>query len=63
LPSKDELDKLYINKVAIGNFAADYYWSSSEGSAGLAWGQYFGNGGQNYYGKGSYERVRAVRAF
>lgn len=30
LPSKDELHKLYINRVAIGNFYPSYYWSSSE---------------------------------
>ena len=29
LPSIDELNKLYINRVAIGGFANDYYWSSS----------------------------------
>ena len=30
LPSKDELHKLYLNRVAIGNFSPSYYWSSSE---------------------------------
>jgi hypothetical protein len=32
LPSKDELNKLYLNKVAVGGFASYYYWSSSEDS-------------------------------
>ena len=63
LPSKDELDKLYINKVAIGGFADGYYWSSSEGSAGLAWLQRFDDGGQYIFSKGFLELVRAVRAF
>ena len=63
LPSKDELDKLYINKVAIGGFADGYYWSSSEGSAGLAWLQRFEDGGQYIFSKGFLELVRAVRAF
>jgi hypothetical protein len=63
LPSKDELDKLYINKVAIGGFADGYYWSSSEGSAGLAWLQRFEDGGQSIFSKGFLELVRAVRAF
>jgi hypothetical protein len=63
LPSKDELDKLYINKVAIGGFADGYYWSSSEGSAGLAWLQRFEDGGQPIFSKGFLELVRAVRAF
>jgi len=63
LPSKDELNKLYINKVAIGGFADLSYWSSSELSANYAWGQYFGSGGQGSYGKNGTARVRAVRAF
>jgi len=63
LPSKDELDKLYINKVAIGGFTDGYYWSSSEGSAGLASLQRFEDGGQPIFSKGFLELVRAVRAF
>jgi uncharacterized protein (TIGR02145 family)/uncharacterized repeat protein (TIGR02543 family) len=63
LPSKDELNKLYLNKSAIGGFSADKYWSSSEYSFYYAWEQYF-NGGYQYDGnKGNYNRVRAVRAF
>ncbi len=45
LPSKDELNKLHLNKTAIGGFAAAYYWSSSEGADSLAWGQSFASGG------------------
>jgi len=63
LPSKDELDKLYTNKVAIGGFAGYGYWSSSELSAGYAWGQYFLNGYQYDDPKYFSYRVRAVRAF
>ncbi|GEM_PF-2516410 len=64
LPSKDELDKLYSNEVAIGNFAFVYYWSSSENNASLAWAQYFATGFQNSNGgKSTPVRVRAVRAF
>jgi len=62
LPSKDELDKLSINQIAIGGFAADFYWSSSEDSAVTAWGQHF-TGGQNAFGKSNGYRVRAVRSF
>ena len=29
LPSKDELNKLYLNRVAVGGLAGDMYWSSS----------------------------------
>ena len=63
LPSKDELDKLYINKVVIGGFTDFYYWSSSEGNASNAWGQDFNDGNQNNYTKNHTLRVRAVRAF
>jgi len=63
LPSIDELDKLYTNKVAIGGFANDYYWSSSEDVADNAWLQDFYNGGQDYYYKFAPYLVRAVRAF
>jgi hypothetical protein len=62
LPSKNELNKLYLNRVAIGDFA-DYYWSSSENTAYTAWYQHFGNGNQNHDDKTYYFRVRAVRAF
>jgi hypothetical protein len=65
LPSKDELNKLYLNKAAIGSFANDDYWSSSEfpDSDALVWTQYFGNGSQSSYGKDHLSYVRAIRAF
>ena len=64
LPSKGELDKLYINKVAIGDFAGNYYWSSSEyGTALNAWHQDFNSGIQLNTNKNFNARVRAVRAF
>ena len=63
LPSKDELNKLYINKYAIGVFASAYYWSSSETVAAIAWDQNFSSGAQNAFNKGNSFYVRAVRAF
>ena len=63
LPSKDELNKLYLNRVAVGGFASAYYWSSSEYSSNYAWGQHFDFGGQYYDYKSSTSYVRAVRAF
>jgi len=70
LPSKDELNLMYINlKVSgLGSFSgySPYYWSSSEYSkypAGNAWLQYFGNGGQLGNDKNDTYLVRAVRAF
>jgi hypothetical protein len=64
LPSKDELNKLYINRVAIGGFADTSYWSSSEYNANFAWFQNFYGGGQGASWKYVVNyRVRAIRAF
>ena len=64
LPSKDELNQLYINRTAIGGFTTHYYWSSSEDGANFAWVQHFyGGGAQTNGNKGGAYYVRAVRAF
>jgi hypothetical protein len=63
LPSKDELGKLYINRLAIGGFTSNYYWSSTEWDSNYAWRQYFGNGNQYTSDKDITNYVRAVRAF
>lgn len=74
LPSKVELDKMYINLkkgtdenddtyTPVGGFAGDYYWSSSEGCAYGAWGWVFSDGSQGYHVKRGTGRVRAIRAF
>ena len=72
LPSKDELNKMYLNRATINttatandgsNFATNYYWSSTEYDNFNAWVQSFGNGGQYYGDKDSTVYVRAVRAF
>ena len=65
LPSKGELNKLYLNRTAIGGgFAAAEYWSSSENNALVAaWYQDFGNGNQDSNYKSFTFHVRAVRAF
>jgi hypothetical protein len=62
LPSKDELNKLYINQVAIGGFGDGGYWSSSEYDGFLAWAQGF-RGSPGPSGKGNATGVRAVRSF
>jgi hypothetical protein len=43
LPSIGELMAMYTNlrQAGVGGFSADYYWSSSESSATVAWYQYF----------------------
>ena len=63
LPSKDELNQLYENKTAIGGFADDYYWSSTENDSSFAWCQDFYFGYQLYNVKSDTNYVRAVRAF
>jgi len=63
LPSKDELNQMYIQRNVIGGFANDYYWSSSEYDANYAWTQSFLNGTQGNGGKNYTVYVRAVRAF
>jgi uncharacterized protein YjbI with pentapeptide repeats len=63
LPSKDELNQLYLNRSAVGGFASGVYWSSTEYNAGNAWDQGFGSGGQLNYYEGNEWRVRPVRAF
>jgi len=63
LPSKYELNLLYLQKAVVGGFANSYYWSSSEYSASYAWSQYFGSNNQYYDYKYNAFYVRAVRAF
>ncbi len=63
LPNKDELNKLYLTKSAVGGFSGYYYWGSTEYSANNAWYQDFNGGYQGYDGKADGWCVRAVRAF
>ena len=64
LPSKDELNKLYLNATVVGGFwGKEVYWSSSEYDNGHAWYQYFYHNGQGSFYKYYTCRVRAVRAF
>jgi hypothetical protein len=63
LPSKDELNQLYLRRTTVGGFATDFYWSSSEGIAAVAWDQDFYFGNQIGTSKADYGRVRPVRAF
>jgi hypothetical protein len=63
LPSKYELNLLYLQKTAVGGFTSYGYWSSTEYSNNAAWGQYFATGLQLTYYKDNPPFVRAVRAF
>jgi hypothetical protein len=63
LPSKDELNKIYLAKEAIGGFTTQFYWSSTEVDASTAWTQDFTGGSQTTEGKFNQLHVRAVRDF
>jgi hypothetical protein len=72
LPSKEELNQMYMNKATIDitalanggdGFAVNYYWSSTEYAVSDAWYQYFSNGSQNGTNKSTNFYLRSVRAF
>ena len=63
LPSKHELNLLYLQKNVVGGFANNDYWSSTDSGSGDAWRQDFSNSYQFYFGKNFNGYVRAVRAF
>ena len=63
LPSKDELNQLYLVKTTVGGFGTQY-WSSSEVDASIAWQQSIETGDWfNSTGKANDRYVRPVRAF
>ncbi|MEY3874705.1 MAG: hypothetical protein RL363_1426, partial [Bacteroidota bacterium] len=68
VPSKDELNLLYLNKhlVGAGSFVHQYgqnYWSSSESDANYGRYQDFSNGSQQWQDKNTQMHVRAIRTF
>ena len=63
LPSKDELNILYLNRTAIGGFNPTNYSSSSEYNSFNEWIQGFDIGLQNANSKSFTFSVRAIRAF
>ena len=64
LPSKDELNQLFLQKAVVGGFAAVFYWTSSQDVDHDPWYQHFSDGSQGtYYYKYNSNHVRPVRAF
>jgi hypothetical protein len=64
VPTKYELNELYLQQSVIGGFAPAKYWSSTEINSNQAWSQFFLNGVQNSnYLKSSTFFLRSVRAF
>ena len=63
LPSQDELNKLYLNQIAIGGFVGTNYWSSTEDDAGSAFNLDFTSGVWGDGDKIAVLSVRAIRSF
>ncbi len=65
LPSKDELNEMYLASSILGGFPADrWYWSSFENNFGSSWYQRMSDGFQTGYNKIGVEAyVRPIRAF
>ena len=63
LPSKDELNLLYLERDVVGGFAKFSYYSSSQDNNISAWYHNFIDGIQGKVLKNIKRRVRAVRAF
>jgi hypothetical protein len=63
LPSKLELNLLYLQKNLVGGFANDHCCSSTEANSAEVWMQAFIGGVQAVDGKWKGYNVRAIRAF
>ncbi|MEO7264326.1 MAG: DUF1566 domain-containing protein [Ferruginibacter sp.] len=65
LPSKYEVNLLYLQRAVVGGFASASYWSSTEWSFDnfYAWDQSFISNSQSTAPKANSNRVRAIRAF
>jgi len=63
LPSKDELNQVYVNRAAINGLSSFSYWSSSQVDANNAWSQSFPGGTQSSNDKNNNAYTRCIRAF
>lgn len=63
VPTKDELNELYLQRGKVGGFAKDYYWASNWTSAGIAFMQYFAGGQRSADDQTSSHLMRPIRAF
>ncbi|MEO8691330.1 MAG: prepilin-type N-terminal cleavage/methylation domain-containing protein [Candidatus Saccharimonas sp.] len=64
LPSKDELNQMYLQRASVGGFINNYYSASSEYSNKIAWMQDLTTGYQgNSFQKYNAFAVRPVRSF
>ena len=64
IPTKRELNLMYVQRATVGGFTTNYYWSSSEFDKNNAWYQIFIFGNHSFNSKFTLTNsVRAVRAF
>lgn len=63
MPTKYELNEMFVLQSSIGGFTAGYYWSSTELNSDFVWRQYFSNGNQQASSKSTPSSIRAVRTF
>ena len=63
LPSKDELNQLYLNLNVVYGFFPDTYWSSTEFDGTSVWYRQVTFGAQGHTAKDTMFYVRPVRAF
>ncbi|MFA6260572.1 MAG: DUF1566 domain-containing protein [Bacteroidia bacterium] len=63
LPSKYELNLMYLNKQVVPGMLYEFYWSSTEYSHQYAWVQGFYAGVQEKHDKSMNKYIRAIRAF
>jgi len=64
LPTKYELNEMYLQQLAVGGFAVTFYWSSTEFGNDDAWVQSFSDGFLTNGNKNFNDiYVRSVRAF
>jgi hypothetical protein len=63
LPSQGELYELYLNRVAIGGFATERYWSSTQQTSLNATAINFSNGSTTSEQKSQAFRFRPIRSF
>jgi len=63
LPSRDELNQLYLQRTVVGVFGTYFYWSSSQWDLNYAWVQAFSSSTQSINNKYDILYVRPVRAF
>ena len=63
MPTKHELNEIYLQQAVVGGFASSSYWSSTEVGTNDVWTQNFGSGSQTNFLKNSNYYIRSVRAF